>query len=77
MTIDRKNNGGGYTPDNVVSACFLCNKIKGSFFTWEEMLEIGRLFVAPKLKKFEEEVWDSFVQWCKNDAALDEDDPNI
>jgi len=60
MTIDRKDNNKGYTPDNVVPACFLCNKIKGNFFTEEEMLRIGKEFVAPKLEKFKAEAWDAF-----------------
>lgn len=65
MSIDRKDNAAGYTPENSVGACFLCNKIKGSFFTSEEMLLIGRLIIGPKLKKFEEQVWDTYVDFCR------------
>jgi hypothetical protein len=37
--IDRKDNSKGYTIDNVVSCCFICNKGKwtqsvGEFKTW-------------------------------------------
>jgi len=65
ITLDRKDNLGDYTPDNVVSACFLCNKIKGSFFTAEEMTKIGREFVAPKMEKFKDEAWDNFEKSCE------------
>lgn len=75
MTIDRKDNDVGYVPDNVVPSCFLCNKIKGSFFTEEEMCAIGVRFVAPKLKNFEDEAFDAFGEWCyTNFDGCDEDD---
>ncbi len=77
MTIDRKNNDLGYTPDNVVSACFLCNKIKGSFFSTEEMKEIGEKYVAPKFKKFEQEAYENFGEWCEYNVTIDELDEDF
>jgi len=74
MTIDRKNNDLGYLQHNVVSACFLCNKIKGSFFTVGEMKEIGERYVAPKFKIFEDDVMDSFEDWCVRVVSDDDDD---
>ena len=72
MTIDRKNNNLGYTPDNIVGACFLCNKTKGSFFTAEEMKKIGELFIAPKFKKIEEEAIEAYSEWCEKTLSAEE-----
>lgn len=74
MTIDRKDNSKGYTRDNIVGACFLCNKIKGSFFTDEEMKKIGKQFVAPKLKKYEQEAMDYFSEWCEENVYNGDED---
>lgn len=73
MSIDRKDNDKGYTPDNCVAACYLCNKIKGSFFSYEEMLEIGKKYVAPKLKEFEQEAHELFSEWCDQNMFIEED----
>jgi len=72
MTIDRKDNLKGYLVGNVVPSCFLCNKIKGSFFDVEEMKKIGKQFVAPKLKKFEDEAIEAFGEWCDYNIDLDD-----
>ena len=74
MTIDRMNNDLGYVMGNIVGACFLCNKIKGSFFTAEEMKKIGEQFVAPKLKSFEDEAMDAYGEWCDNNVLTAEDE---
>jgi len=74
MTIDRKNNDLGYIRDNIVGSCFLCNKIKGSFFTAEEMKKIGEQFVAPKFKLFEEEAMDAYSEWCEYNVTTWEDE---
>ena len=74
MTIDRKDNNGGYTRDNIVGACFLCNKIKGSFFTAEEMKKIGEQFVAPKFKACEDEMIEVYQDWCRHNIYMGDDD---
>jgi len=76
MSIDRLDNSEsvGYVPGNVVSCCFLCNKLKGSFFTEEEMLQIGKLFVAPKMKVFEQEAFEAFGEWCDYNVSIDDDE---
>ena len=43
MTIDRRDNSLGYTRNNVVPACALCNDIKANIFDEAEMLEIGKV----------------------------------
>jgi len=43
MTIDRVKNDKGYTKDNVVPACPLCQDIKADIFDASEMLEIGKI----------------------------------
>ena len=62
MSIDRVDNDKDYTADNSVASCFHCNRIKGNFFTEEEMKEIGEKFVRPKFKVIEEEVWESYLE---------------
>jgi hypothetical protein len=61
MTIDRKDNDQGYLPDNCVSCCFVCNRTKSNFFSYEEMLEIGKI-VASKWSEHRDETWASYVQ---------------
>jgi hypothetical protein len=41
--IDRKDSSLGYTLENVVLACDACNRIKSDLFSYEQMVEIGRL----------------------------------
>lgn len=48
LSVDCMDNEIGYALGNMVLACSRCNSIKSDFFTHEEMLEIGRLHVAPK-----------------------------
>jgi hypothetical protein len=36
MTIDRHNNEGDYSVENIVKACWFCNSFKGDFLTAEE-----------------------------------------
>jgi len=42
MTIDRIDSSKGYSLDNIVVACIMCNVIKNRFLSEEEMLEIGK-----------------------------------
>jgi len=51
LSIDRKDNNKGYSVDNMVLACIRCNFIKGDFFTFSEMKEIGKRYVKPKRNK--------------------------
>jgi len=41
LSIDRKNNNEGYKLNNLVLACFNCNRIKSNVFTEQQMLKIG------------------------------------
>lgn len=41
VTLDRKDNSRGYTPDNVVPACRRCNVIKGEVLTYEQMTKVA------------------------------------
>ena len=49
LTLDRIINKKGYRINNLVLCCSRCNLIKSNFFTYEEMLEIGRKFVKPRI----------------------------
>ena len=53
LQIDRKDNKKGYEKNNIVLACPVCNFIKGNYFTFKEMLEIGKVVrkVLNKRKK--------------------------
>jgi hypothetical protein len=50
LSVDRKDNIKGYDLKNMVLACYRCNSIKSDFFTYEEMLEIGKI-ISHKLYK--------------------------
>ena len=47
ITLDRKDNALGYTPENVVGACFYCNRLKSDMFNEDKMKIIGK---AVKMK---------------------------
>jgi hypothetical protein len=51
LSVDRKDNNKGYEIGNMVLACIRCNFIKGDFFSYVEMVEIGEKFVKPKRNK--------------------------
>ena len=40
--LDRKDNSIGYSLDNCVPCCWICNEMKSSHISYEEMLVIGR-----------------------------------
>ena len=73
ISIDRKDNNKGYVYDNCVAACYLCNKIKGSFFSFKEMEEIGEKYVAPKFKAIEQEANELYSEWCTEHLFLEEE----
>jgi 5-methylcytosine-specific restriction endonuclease McrA len=50
LTIDRKDNNGGYSINNIALACRRCNEIKGNYFTENKMLEIGKILYGGKIK---------------------------
>jgi 5-methylcytosine-specific restriction endonuclease McrA len=41
LEIDRVNNAFGYTPENCVLACAVCNMAKSDKFTHDEFLKVG------------------------------------
>lgn len=43
LTIDRVDNDAGYEINNIVLACHKCNQIKNNLFTYDEMLQIGKI----------------------------------
>lgn len=52
LTVDRKNNDEGYTLDNIVLACHRCNSIKSDWFTYEEMKEIAKKYIIPRIDEW-------------------------
>ena len=59
MTIDRKDNNGQYTLNNIVMACHRCNSIKSDWFTYDEMKEIAEKYMKPRIET-----------WRKNRSSL-------
>ena len=43
LQIDRKDNNKGYQIDNICLACPRCNATKSDYFTYKQMLKIGRM----------------------------------
>ena len=43
MTADRVDNAQGHTKANVVPACDRCNRVRGDWFTFDEMLYLGNV----------------------------------
>ena len=41
IDLDRKDNNLGYVKDNLCICCYLCNRTKSNFFTYDEMMVIG------------------------------------
>lgn len=48
---DRLDNNKGHTVDNVVPACYQCNSTRNNFYSFEEMLEIGKTIKQIKLNR--------------------------
>lgn len=49
LSIDRKDNTIGYTLENIVLCCQMCNTIKGNIFTEQEMIEVAEKYLKPKM----------------------------
>lgn len=41
IVLDRINNALGYTAENVVAACDVCNSVRNAIFTVDEMKRLG------------------------------------
>jgi len=42
LEVDRKDNGKGYTLENCVLSCSICNNAKSDKFTGEEFKKVGK-----------------------------------
>ncbi|MDH3362127.1 MAG: hypothetical protein OEM50_01610 [Gammaproteobacteria bacterium] len=51
LQIDRMRNEEGYTLENIVLACPICNYHKGWFFTFEQFSQIAATVLKPKFLK--------------------------
>ena len=49
MTIDRYNNEGNYSVENLVKACWFCNSFKNDFLTAEETATLMKPIVEELL----------------------------
>lgn len=52
MTIDRKDNEGGYHLSNICLSCHRCNNLKSNFFTESQWIEIANKYITPNLSKY-------------------------
>ena len=48
ITVDRKDNTLGYSLNNLVFACWDCNRLKNNLLTFDEMRIIGQQVIKPK-----------------------------
>lgn len=55
MTIDRKDNSRGYELTNMLKACWICNGIKGSLLTWEDVTLIAYGIIQKLTRDLEKE----------------------
>lgn len=39
--VDRKDNKDGYSKENSVPCCTVCNRVRGHFLSYEEMVKLG------------------------------------
>lgn len=53
LTIERKDNNGPYSLDNIVVSCKGCNVIKSNNISYETMLKIGQILRESREKKRE------------------------
>jgi hypothetical protein len=51
MSTDRKDSSKGYSLENIVLCCMVCNIVKGMFLTHKEMMVVGKKIMRPKWKK--------------------------
>lgn len=49
--LDQKVAGLGYTKENAVPCCTVCNRAKAHVFTYEEMLQIGEMIRTIRTKR--------------------------
>ena len=56
--LDRKDNTVGYTKENCIVCCSNCNTFKGSRFSFEEMIELGKtLQMLREARKCKDQPW--------------------
>ena len=55
LTLDRKNNRLPYTLDNIVLACWICNKCKADIFRSDEWKDIAMKYIKPRWEKKEQD----------------------
>ncbi len=51
MTIDRLQNENGYELNNIVKSCWICNKLKGDFFTAQQIKQMTPEFIKKLIEK--------------------------
>ena len=47
LTIDRMDSSKPYMESNIALSCYLCNYLKGYFFSFKDFCEIGPEYVTP------------------------------
>lgn len=48
LTIDRLDTSRPYEIDNIALCCYRCNRLKGNFFSKEDMKQIAMRYIKPK-----------------------------
>ena len=55
MTIDRKENDIGYSVDNIVKCCWICNSLKNDFFNAEQMKQLSPQIISKLRREIDRE----------------------
>ena len=65
ITIDRINNKIGYTKKNCKPSCFRCNYLKSYLFSFEEMIQLGKVLAKIDKKRAVNKLPPMYSYWEK------------
>lgn len=54
MTVDRMDSKKGYSLNNIVKSCWICNSLKSDFYSSDEMKEVSPIIIDSIIRKLKE-----------------------